>query len=153
VGVNCMIRIFSTTYVRNMFRSDKYLLSYAHVTLLISAAMNVYPHVRCPVLLSDFKQNWNIWTNRSAMSQYRASWQSVQPIWSCDTRTDRHCEDNRRIFAIIRCKKRQKASIPVTIRIKNCTFYWSRGSSVSIVSDYGLDDRRSIPDRGRGFFF
>jgi hypothetical protein len=29
----------------------------------------------------------------------------------------------------------------------------SRGSSVSIVSDYGLDDRGSIPDRGRGFFF
>jgi hypothetical protein len=29
----------------------------------------------------------------------------------------------------------------------------SRGSSVSIVTDYGLDDRVSIPDRGRGFFF
>jgi hypothetical protein len=25
-------------------------------------------------------------------------------------------------------------------------------SSVSIVSDYGLDGRGSIPDRGRGFF-
>jgi hypothetical protein len=29
---------------------------------------------------------------------------------------------------------------------------WSRGSSVNILSDYGLDDRGSIPDRGRGFF-
>jgi hypothetical protein len=29
----------------------------------------------------------------------------------------------------------------------------SRGSSVSTVTDYGLDDRDSIPDRGRGFFF
>jgi hypothetical protein len=29
----------------------------------------------------------------------------------------------------------------------------SRGSSVSIVTDYGLNDRGSIPDRGRGFFF
>jgi hypothetical protein len=29
---------------------------------------------------------------------------------------------------------------------------WSHGSSVSVVSDYGLDDRGSIPDRGRGFF-
>jgi hypothetical protein len=29
---------------------------------------------------------------------------------------------------------------------------WSRGSSVSIVSDYGLDDRDSIPERDRGFF-
>jgi hypothetical protein len=28
----------------------------------------------------------------------------------------------------------------------------SRGSSVSVVHDYGLDDRGSIPDRGRGFF-
>jgi hypothetical protein len=27
-----------------------------------------------------------------------------------------------------------------------------RGSSGSIVSDCGLDDRGSIPDRGRGFF-
>jgi hypothetical protein len=29
----------------------------------------------------------------------------------------------------------------------------SRGSSVNIVSDYGLDDRGSIPDRDRGYFF
>jgi hypothetical protein len=29
----------------------------------------------------------------------------------------------------------------------------SCGSSGSIVSDYGLDDQGSIPDRGRGFFF
>jgi hypothetical protein len=29
---------------------------------------------------------------------------------------------------------------------------WSRGSSGSRVSDYGLDDRGSIPDRGRGIF-
>jgi hypothetical protein len=29
----------------------------------------------------------------------------------------------------------------------------SRGSSGSTVCDYGLDDRGSIPDRGRGFFF
>jgi hypothetical protein len=28
----------------------------------------------------------------------------------------------------------------------------SRGSSVSTVSDYGLDEWVSIPDRGRGFF-
>jgi hypothetical protein len=26
------------------------------------------------------------------------------------------------------------------------------GSSVSVASDYGLDGRGSIPDRGRGFF-
>jgi hypothetical protein len=34
-----------------------------------------------------------------------------------------------------------------------CSTIRSRGSSGSIVSDYGLDDRGSIPDRGRGHFF
>jgi hypothetical protein len=37
-------------------------------------------------------------------------------------------------------------SLQVLLRVR------SRGSSVSIVSDYGLDDRGSIPDRSRGFF-
>jgi hypothetical protein len=32
-------------------------------------------------------------------------------------------------------------------------YIMSRGSSVSVVFDYGLDDRGSIPDRGREFFF
>jgi hypothetical protein len=32
-------------------------------------------------------------------------------------------------------------------------FFFCRGSSVSIVSDYGLDDQGSIADRGRGLFF
>jgi hypothetical protein len=32
-------------------------------------------------------------------------------------------------------------------------YLWSRGSSGNIVSDYGLNDRGSIPVRGRGFFF
>jgi hypothetical protein len=31
-------------------------------------------------------------------------------------------------------------------------FWRSRGSSVSVVSDYGLDDRGSIPGRRKGFF-
>jgi hypothetical protein len=31
--------------------------------------------------------------------------------------------------------------------------FGSWGSSESIVTDYGLDDRGPIPDRGRGFFF
>jgi hypothetical protein len=35
----------------------------------------------------------------------------------------------------------------------NIDYTESRGSSGSILSDYGLDDRGSIPDRGRGFFF
>jgi hypothetical protein len=35
---------------------------------------------------------------------------------------------------------------------KNRSFKRSWGSSVSIVSDYRLDDRGSIPGRGKGFF-
>jgi hypothetical protein len=31
--------------------------------------------------------------------------------------------------------------------------YESWGSSVSIVSDYGLEDQGSIPGRGKGLFF
>jgi hypothetical protein len=41
---------------------------------------------------------------------------------------------------------------PVTYENINGYNMWSRGSSVSIVSDYGLDDRDSIPGRGKGFF-
>jgi hypothetical protein len=34
------------------------------------------------------------------------------------------------------------------------THWYPKGySSVSIVSDYGLDDQSSIPNRGREFFF
>jgi hypothetical protein len=32
------------------------------------------------------------------------------------------------------------------------TYYFLRGSSVSIVSDYRLGDRGSVPGRGKGFF-
>jgi hypothetical protein len=32
------------------------------------------------------------------------------------------------------------------------SLFCSQGSSISIVCDSGLDDRGSIPDRGRGFF-
>jgi hypothetical protein len=42
--------------------------------------------------------------------------------------------------------------MPFCICYKKFQYYCeSRGSSVSTVSDYGLDDRGSIPDRGRYF--
>jgi hypothetical protein len=40
----------------------------------------------------------------------------------------------------------------VFVKHMHLFLYGSRGSSVSIVSDYGLDDQGSIPDGGRGFF-
>jgi hypothetical protein len=48
---------------------------------------------------------------------------------------------------------RKKSKIKTLKKELRLALRWSRGSSVSIVSDYGLDDRGSISDRGRGFFF
>jgi hypothetical protein len=42
--------------------------------------------------------------------------------------------------------------VPMQRKILGSLTRWSRSSSGSTVSDYGLDDRGSIPDRGRGFF-
>jgi hypothetical protein len=39
-----------------------------------------------------------------------------------------------------------------TARLINKAIVLRRGSSVTIVTDYGLDGRGSILDRGRGFF-
>jgi hypothetical protein len=39
----------------------------------------------------------------------------------------------------------------ITIILVSTSLYASRGSSVSIVSDYGLGDRGSIPDRAENF--
>jgi hypothetical protein len=44
------VLVLSTSIVLTMFRSDKYLVSYARM----SAEM----HVMCPLLQSDFNQNW-----------------------------------------------------------------------------------------------
>jgi hypothetical protein len=44
--------------------------------------------------------------------------------------------------------------VSATPQIEKKLFIWrSRDSSGSIVSDYGLDERGSNPNRGRGFFF
>jgi hypothetical protein len=43
--------------------------------------------------------------------------------------------------------------IIIIVIILHYNTFGSRGSSVSIVSDYGLDEQGSIPKRGRGFFF
>jgi hypothetical protein len=53
-----------------------------------------------------------------------------------------------------KANNRNKQGVPVkpspfqTITVRKR----SQGSSVSIVSDYGLDNWGSIPNRGRGFF-
>jgi hypothetical protein len=42
--------------------------------------------------------------------------------------------------------------LSVNVILFSTTFVRSWGSSVSIESDYGLDDQVSIPDRDKGFF-
>jgi hypothetical protein len=41
----------------------------------------------------------------------------------------------------------------VQTQLSTVPFSCSRGSSVGIVINYELDDRGSIPDRAKGFFF
>jgi hypothetical protein len=43
-------------------------------------------------------------------------------------------------------------NVPKLVVNKSSAYVLINGSSVSVVSDYGLDGRGSIPDRGRGFF-
>jgi hypothetical protein len=72
-----------------------------------------------------------------------------------------HCVLNSFIFCMTAeppcmLQKHTDSKRSLSIRAVLFLFYFiyrSRGSSGSIVSDYGLDDRGSIPDRGRGFFF
>jgi hypothetical protein len=65
----------------------------------------------------------------------------------------------RKCAANISPVTQQKMGVSVTVLPAFMKFYLllytagGQGSSVSIVSDYGLDDRGSIPNRGRGFFF
>jgi hypothetical protein len=53
-------------------------------------------HVKCALLLSDFNQNWNLWTRFSKTLQYQISRNSEQPFSTCYNRTDgqtqRNCE-------------------------------------------------------------
>jgi hypothetical protein len=60
-------------------------------------------------------------------------------LWDVSSQNTKHSSDVNNVPDIRADKTSQSRSVR------------SRGSSVSIVSDYGLDDRALIPDRGRGF--
>jgi hypothetical protein len=68
--------IFSTTLVWNTFLSNKYLWSYDQDT-------HVILRVKCPLLLSDFNQNWNIPTDFNETHQFQNSWKSIQKFSCC----------------------------------------------------------------------
>jgi hypothetical protein len=60
--------------------------------------------------------------------------------------------DKRKTIAVM---SETKNKLKVTEEIEHCSLISSRsrGSSFSIVPNYGLDDRDSVPGRGRGLFF
>jgi hypothetical protein len=53
------VYFFSTTFVRNILPSDKYLARYAEIRVEAQACV----HGKCPLLLPDFNQNWNVLPN------------------------------------------------------------------------------------------
>jgi hypothetical protein len=68
-------------------------------------------------------------------------------FWSENLKVDVHLGD------LDICERLILKRIVKKYVLKYGTGFESRVSSVSIVTDYGLDDRGSIPDRGRGFSF
>lgn len=66
--------------------------------------------IKCPLLLSDCNQNYNVSTNITEIRQHKISLISVQQFWSCYMQTDRqtHCNCDKRIFATFRCDRANK---------------------------------------------
>jgi hypothetical protein len=48
------------------------------------AEMHIGSHVKYPLLLSDFNQNWNVWTRFSKTPECKISWKSIQPFLETD---------------------------------------------------------------------
>ena len=49
-------------------------------------------HVKCRLLLPDFNETWNFWTDFRKIFKYQMCWKSVQWKSSCSFRTDGHDE-------------------------------------------------------------
>jgi hypothetical protein len=57
------------------------------VTFEMCAETHARLHLKCPLLLSDFNENWGVSTNFGRTYQYQISWESVMLFSSCYTRT------------------------------------------------------------------
>jgi hypothetical protein len=88
----CVLFAF-TTFVWNMFMGCSW-----HVH---GSTHSFY--VTCLLLLSHFKQNWNVSTDLSKAPEYLISWKSVRMFWSCLNR-DRHSKAGRCSFATSCCQ-------------------------------------------------
>jgi hypothetical protein len=82
-----------TAFVWNIF----------HELLLTCIEAHLAFHVMCLLLLSDFKQYWNVSTDFSKAPQYLISWMSVHMFWSCLC-LDRHSKAGRCSFATSCCE-------------------------------------------------
>jgi hypothetical protein len=61
----------------------------------------VETRVQCPLVLSDFSQNWNVSTNFSKKHQNQILWKSVHSFSSRFMRADRHDKASRSILATL----------------------------------------------------
>jgi hypothetical protein len=100
------VSFLSTTSVRNIFRSDKYLTSYPR-----HARRNAHVGVRvkCPLMLSGFKQNANVSTKTSL---YRISLKYILICYY--VRTDRQTYMTnliRGVFAVFWLGTRRKQKL------------------------------------------
>jgi hypothetical protein len=64
-------------------------------------SMHVGLREMCQLLLSDFKQNWNLSTNFSKTPQYEISWSSIQQLSSFYMRRDRQTDVAKLIVSFL----------------------------------------------------
>jgi hypothetical protein len=67
----------------------------------LHAEMNLGYHVKRPLLLSDFNQNWSMSTNFRVLFNMQFHESSVLEFLHADKGTDRHRQANRPISAVL----------------------------------------------------
>jgi hypothetical protein len=137
----CVRACVCTTCVSNMFRSQKYLVSYAGNTRRKARKSSYKVSI---IFLFDFNDNLYGTTNVTDTPENQVKFHEnplgVCPVFPCgqvNRRTDKHGEIN-----VGSCRKRSKnmSSCPHILRqINACTD--RRDSAVGIATGCGLDDR------------
>jgi hypothetical protein len=85
LGIKCVSSFFSTVFFETVFaRINTYMKLYARGT-----RWNAFLHIKYSLLSCFFSfllQNWNISANFNETLQYKNSWKSFRPLFSCDVR-------------------------------------------------------------------